>query len=184
MIHKNDFIQWFENEVKVRWPKHNFSLTELGDWHWRLRDFEVDTLTEAVRRHKAVDDWRVPSLKKVYDCAAKIHLTKHPKQHRKQTTGVPEAHTYIMCTAKDERGRGIVGWFVPILIWPFHKAYTAETYRRCAEQQLAMHARRGDVWEVFTQTDHGEMLQRRCALLGIQPLDLTGRRSGQSRSEP
>ena len=80
-----------------------------------------------------------------------------------------------MCVAKGDNGCGCVGWFVPILIWPFHKTYTAETYRRSAEEQRLMHSRNGraGVWEVFTGTTHGEMLTRSCDLRGTKPLDLT-----------
>jgi hypothetical protein len=176
MIQQNEFIQWIEKEVKIRWPKHNFSFIEIGDWHWRLRDFDVDTLTQAVRQHKAIDDWRTPSLKKVYDYAKKIHTTNHPKQHNKdkRNTGVPEAHVYIMCTGKDERGKGNVGWFLPILIWPFGKTYTADQYHRNAEAFAQKHADfYGGVWEVVAQTNQLQMLQRAAKLRGTKPLDLT-----------
>jgi hypothetical protein len=180
MIALNEFIHWFEKEVKARWPKHDFSFTELGDWHWRLREgFDLDTLTEAVRRHKACDDWRVPGLKKVYEYAKSIQANKSPKRQRRDgdtaaASGIPEAHTYIMCVAKGDNGRGCVGWFVPILVWPFHKTYTAETYRRIAEEQCVMHSRksRNGVWEPFYNTTHLEMLRRSNRLCGIKPLDL------------
>jgi len=177
MIQQNDFIHWFEKEVKTRWARHHFDWLEIGDWHWRLREgFDLETLTEAVRKHKACDDWRVPSLKKVYDYARAIQSDKSPKRHRREDagTGVPEAHTYIMCIDKSDNGRGPVGTFVPILIWPFHKSYTAETYRRIAEEQCVMHSRNGrnGVWEAFYNTTHLEMMQCAATLRGTQPLNL------------
>jgi hypothetical protein len=77
-----------------------------------------------------------------------------------------------MCVAKGDNGCGCVGWFVPILIWPFHKTYTTD--RRSAEEQCVMHSRNGryGVWEIFTGTNHGEMMDRRMKLRGTKPLDL------------
>ena len=71
---------------------------------------------------------------------------------------MPEAHTFIMCTATDDRGKGCLGWFVDILICPLNKTYSAETYRRSETY--------GGIWEVFTNTTHGEMLTRRSNLRG------------------
>ena len=176
-MNSKEFMQWYEQQVKTRWQGLDLTWVELGDWHWRLRDFDADTLTQAVRQHKACEDWHTPSLKKVYDYAKTITARSKPKRERSDGTrsGVPEAHTYIMCVAKSDNGCGCVGWFVPILIWPFHKTYTAETYRRAAEEQRLMHSRNGraGVWEVFTNTTHSEMLTRRCKLRNIKPLDMS-----------
>lgn len=176
MLSKKEFQSWFETEVQPRWARHHFEWTEIGDWHWRLGGFDIDTLTQAVRRHKVCEDWRTPSLKKVYDYAGQIDAENRRRRGEvnrgcKQST-VPDTHTFIMCTAKDENGRGTVGWFVDILIWPFHKTYTAETYQRAAREQLALHARRGGVWEIFTNTNRGEMNKRSADLQGTRPLDL------------
>ena len=176
MLSKKEFWDWFKKEVQVRWKVCHFEWTEMGDWHWRLEKFDLDTLTQAVRQHKAREDWRTPSLKKVYEYAGKIKASNSPpvpsntEGKRTDDSGVPEAHTFIMCTAKDDNGRGTVGWFVPILVWPFHKTYTATTYQRAAKQQLSMHSRRGGVWEIFTCTDHGKMLKRANRLCDIKPV--------------
>ena len=176
-MNSNEFMQWFEKEVKTRWPRHNFEWIEIGDWHWRLRDFDVDTLPEAVRQHKAIDDWRIPSLKKVYGYAKKIKANRSPERQRRDgdngsASGTPEAHTYIMCVAKDDNGRGCVGWFVPILLWPLRVQWKPEDYTAVAEQQLAIHSRRGGTWEIFTNTTHGQMLQCAAMLQGTKPLDI------------
>lgn len=147
MLQQKEFTQWFEQQVKARWSRHNYEWIELGDWYWRLRDFDIETLTEAVRKHKACEDYRTPSLKKVYEYAKTIRKNNSPKCQRRDETnarqnGVPEAHTYIMCVEKDENGRGCVGWFVPILIWPFHKTYTAETYCRTSARPACSPRRR------------------------------------------
>jgi hypothetical protein len=180
MINRDAFGQWFDQEVQTRWKTLNLSWTELGDWHWRLREgFDLETLTEAIRQHKAIEHYPVPNLKKVYDRAQAIQSSNRPKRQPADgdtgaASGVPEAHTYIMCVGKGDNGRGCVGWFAPILIWPFHKTYTAETYRRIAEEQCVMHSRNGrnGVWEIFTGATHYEMLQRSNRLCGTQPLDL------------
>jgi len=179
MLSKDVFYEWFKKEVETRWPKHNFEWIEMGDWYWRLREgVDLETLTEAVRRHKAGEDWRVPSLKKVYEHACKIQANNHPKPKRDDTAnGIPEAHTYIMCVAKGDNGRGCVGHFVPILVWPFHTTYTAATYRRIAEEQCVIHSRNGraGVWEPFYNTTHYEMLQRSNRLCGIRPLAMSAK---------
>ena len=179
MINKDSFGEWFKKEVETRWSKCNFSWTEIGDWHWRLRDFEIDTLTQAVRRHKVCEDYRQPSLKKVYKYAQTITAHTNPKRERRdgasgKSTGIPDEHTFIMCVAKSDNGCGCVGWFVPILIWPFTKTYTPETYRHTAEQQRVMHSHNGrnGVWEIFYGTTHGEMLRRSNKLTHTKPLDL------------
>ena len=174
MLSKKVFWDWFKEEVQVRWKTLNFEWTEMGDWHWRLGKFEIDTLTEAVRRHKVCEDYRQPSIKKVYEYAREITVKNAPPVAKKKPTGIPDAHTYIMCVATGENGCGCVGWFVPILIWPFTKTYTPETYRRVAEQQRQMHSRNGrnGILEIFHGTTHSEMMRRRMKLRGTKPLNL------------
>ena len=175
MLSKKVFWDWFKAEVQGRWKVCHFEWTEIGDWHWRLRDFGIDTLSQAVRQHKVCEDYRSPSLKKVYEYARKINADNTPKSKRDHNSNhIPDAHTYIMCVAKGDNGCGCVGWFVPVLIWPFHKTYTAEDYRRIAEQQRLMHSRNGraGVWKIFTNTTHGEMMDRRMKLCNEKPLDL------------
>ena len=92
MLSKKDFTNWFRKEVEIRWKKHTFGWTEMGDWHWRLQDFDLETLTQAVRRHKACEDYRTPSLKKVYEYAGKIKASNSPKRKRSNddNAGVPD----------------------------------------------------------------------------------------------
>ncbi|MHC4290298.1 MAG: hypothetical protein ACYSOF_01545 [Planctomycetota bacterium] len=177
MLSKKVFWDWFKKEVQSRWKVCHFEWTEIGDWHWRLQNFSTETLTEAVRQHKVCEDWRTPSLKKVYGYAGKITADRTPKAKRTgNNSSIPDTHTFIMCTARDERGKGTPGWFVDVLIWPFHKTYTAETYRRAAEEQCNMHAAYGGIWEIFTDTTRREMNKRSADLKGIKPLVLNKRR--------
>jgi hypothetical protein len=172
MLSKRIFWDWFKKEVQTRWAKHTFEWTEAGDWYWRLQDFDIETLTQAVRQHKACECYPSPNLKKVYNYAKAIQAKSKPEQKRGDNQGVPEAHTYIMCVAKDDNGRGCVGWFVPILLWPFRVQWKPEDYTRVAEQQCAIYARRGGVWKIFTHTSHSEMFGRRAKLLNIKPQGL------------
>ena len=171
------FMQWFEQQVKPRWHDLNFTWIEIGDWHWRLGQFDPETLTEAVRRHKAGECYPIPNLKMIYDYAKQIKANNRPQRQRRdrtQSSGFPEAHTYIMCVAKSDNGRGCVGWFVPILLWPFKQQWTPQDYARVAEAQCIIHSRNGraGVWKPFYNTTHGEMLTRSNRLRGIKPLDL------------
>ena len=89
-----------------------------------------------------------------------------------------------MCTAKDHRGKGNVGWFVDILICPLNKTYPAATYRRVACEQAARHQNTyGGIWESFTGTNQLEMMNRAADLRGTKPLDLTQLRK-RYKSEP
>ncbi|MDH4202317.1 MAG: hypothetical protein OEV87_05445 [Phycisphaerae bacterium] len=188
MINRDVFGQWFDKEVQSRWQTLNLSWIELGDWYWRLRDFDTDTLTEAVRKHKACEDWRVPSLKKVYDYAKAIQSRNRPASAnavKEKRSTLPDEHTFIMCVAKGDNGRGCVGHFVPILIWPFHTTYTADTYRRIAEEQCVIHSRNGrnGVWEPFYNTTHLEMMRRANQLCGTKPLDINEVRKLYKRTQ-
>ena len=95
-MNSKEFMQWFEQQIKTRWQGLRPSWIELGDWHWRLQEFDTDTLTQAARQHKATEDYRTPSLKKVYDYACKITAARKPPASRsgeeKKSSGVPEAH--------------------------------------------------------------------------------------------
>lgn len=169
MLTKELFWQWFKQEVKPRWSRSEFSGVEMGDWYWRLGEFDIETITQAVRRHKACEDYKTPSLKKVYAYAKAIGADKRPRQPRSEGSGVPESHVYIMCVAKDFDGCGPVGRYLPVLMWPFGKTCTAEQYRRNAEAFAKKHADfYGGVWEVFTQTRRLEIMRQSTQLRGIK----------------
>lgn len=165
MLTKEVFGQWFAQQVAARWDKCVFSAVQLEDWYWRLKAFDPAALTAAARRHHAVDEPRRPSLKAIHDYARAQQVRTAPTAH--EPPGVPEAHTYIQCVSTDPQGRGPVGWFVPVLLWPFGQDYTPAAYERTAEQQAELHRRsRGGVWEVVTGTTLGAMNIRRWKLTG------------------
>jgi len=69
--------------------------------------------------------------------------------------------------AKDENGRGCVGRFVPILLWPFHRSYTRQMFDAAAENQRRLHQQNsGGIWEIVSGTTHSKMLERQYRLTG------------------
>ncbi|MBC8379526.1 MAG: hypothetical protein H8E62_10150 [Planctomycetes bacterium] len=170
MLTKEAFMQWFQHHIIGRWSTCAFTAVQLEDWYWRLKRYDTDTLTAAVRQHYCSDEPRRPSLKAIHAFARQQQANQaHTTTRDKESKGVPEAHTYIQCVAKDENGRGAVGWFVPILLWPFHREYTQAMYEQTAEQQRLMHQRSaGGAWRVVTHTTHTEMTRRRSKLTDEQ----------------
>lgn len=169
---KDVFRQWFLNEIQGRWARCEFTAVQLGDWYWRLKGFDAATLAEAAQRHHVQDEPRRPSLKAIHDYAKQwrakhAHTSMASNNGKQKRSGVPEAHTYIQCIGKDEHGNGPVGWFVPVLLWPFHQEYTQAVYDKTAAQQLQMHQHSaGGVWEVVTGTTHSDMRIRQWQLTG------------------
>ena len=171
-MNKTESAKCFNEQIRKRWPHWTPSAVEISDWLVWLEKYDHPTIATAARTHLAESRYAKPIPGQLLDHARKA--MPKPKQAKKQSSGIPDAHTFIMCVAKGDNGCGCVGWFVPILIWPFHKTYTAETYARVAEQQRLMHSRNGrkGVWEIFTHTTHSEMVDRRMKLRGTKPLDL------------
>lgn len=166
MLTKDAFMTWFQKDVTTRWPKCAFTAVQVDDWFRRLKAFDAPTLTEAARRHFVLDEPRRPSLKKLYEYARQPHAGTDTA-HEKKSFEVPEAHMYIQCVAKDEDGRGSVGRFVPILLWPFHKTYTRQMFDKAAENQRRLHQQNsGGVWEIVTGTTHSAMRRRQWRLTG------------------
>ncbi len=177
MLTKEAFTQWFREALMPRWARCSFNAVQIGDWYWRLKGYETDVLTEAIRRHHAVDEPRRPSLKKVHEYAREhtAQTTAFPARREKPChpsirldhSRVPEAHTYIQCVGKDADGNGPVGWFVPILLWPFHQTYTRQMFDKAAENQRRLHQQNnGGIWEIVSGTTHSRMMQRRGELTG------------------
>ena len=178
-MNKNESAKCFTEQIRKRWPRWTPSEVEISDWLVWLETYEYAAIAEAARAHLAESRYAKPIPSQLLDRAKAIRSNQRPKRQRadgdsRAGSGVPEAHTYIMCVAKGDNGRGCVGQFVPILIWPFHKTYTAETYRRIAEEQCVMHSRNGrnGVWKPFYNTTHLEMMRRRNHLRGTKPLDI------------
>ncbi|MBL7214110.1 MAG: hypothetical protein ISS71_00365 [Phycisphaerae bacterium] len=174
MLTKEAFGKWFQSQIRQQWPRYEFTAVQLSDWYWRLKDFDEATLSAATRRHHVRNEPRQPSLKAIYDYAQQLN-TKHAHTHvgmapdngNQKPSGVPEPHTYIQCVSKDDNDRGPVGWFVPVLLWPFHKTYTQAVYDKTAEQQRTLYQHSyGGVWEVVTHTTYSRMRIRQWKLTG------------------
>jgi len=173
-MNKNESAKCFNEQIRKRWPRWTPSEVEISDWLAWLEKYDYAAIAEAARAHLAESRYAKPIPAQLLDHARKNITNSRPQHQRQKNSGVPEAHTYIMCIDKSDNGRGPVGTFVPILIWPFHKTYTAETCRRIAEEQCVMHSRNGrnGVWEAFYNTTHLEMMQCAATLRGTQPLNL------------
>jgi hypothetical protein len=161
MMNKSESAKCFNEQIRKRWPRWTPRDVEISDWLVWLAAFDPPAIATAARKHLAESRYAKPIPAQLLDHAKKLKAANRPcrpsSAEGKPSSGVPDAHTYITCTAKDERGCGCVGWFVPILIWPFHKTYTPQTYRRAAEEQCHLHANRGGgggIWEIFSGTTH------------------------------
>jgi len=185
-MNKSESAKCFNEQIRKRWPRWTVSDVEISDWLIWLEAFDYTTIATAARMHLAESRYAKPIPSQLLDHAKKVAPKPSPKQMKTKSSGIPEAHTFIMCVAKGDNGCGRVGWFVPILIWPFHKTYTPETYRRSAEEQRRMHSRNGraGVWEIFTGTTHFEMLRRSNKLTNTQPLDLNQLRKHYKCNRP
>ena len=152
----------FTNEIRKRWPRWTPSDVEISDWLVWLQAFDYPTITIAARNHLAESHYARPISSKLLEHARKA-MPKPKAGAKKTSSGIPDAHTYIMCVAKSENGCGPVGAFVPILLWPFKRQWTPADYRRVAEEQCIIHSRNGrnGVWQPFYNTTHFEMLDRR-----------------------
>lgn len=165
MLSKEDFRRWFNEQVLQRWPRCDFNDVQAMDWHWRLKMFDEDELTEAVRRHSVRDEPRRPSLKAVYELALRWRETSGRAAAPK--AGVPEATTYVQCVALDENGRGPLGWFDGVLLWPPHHPHAPEVIERAARKRIEEHkAGRGGVWEIVHNTTEHEIRVRGWKLTG------------------
>ena len=173
-MNKSESAKCFNEQIRKRWPRWTPSDVEISDWLVWLEKYDYETIAAAARQHLAKSRYAKPIPSGLLDHAKKLAPKPSPKQTKKKSSGIPDAHTFTMCVAKSDNGCGCVGKFVPILIWPFTKTYTPETYRRIAEEQRVMHSRNGrdGVWEIFCGTTHGEMMTRRMNLQGEKPLDL------------
>ena len=138
-MNKSESKQCFNEQIRKRWPRWTASVVEISDWLVWLEAFDYPTIAQAARMHLAESRYAKPIPSQLLDHAKKLMPKPSPKQAKKKNTGVPDAHTYIMCVAKSDNGCGCVGWFVPILIWPFTKTYTPETYRRTAARDALPH---------------------------------------------
>ena len=66
------FVEWFEQQVRSRWPKCEFNEIDLHDWFEVLKHFPDRCTTRAVFLHRIQDDPTRPSIKKVRQIAAQL----------------------------------------------------------------------------------------------------------------
>jgi len=156
-----------------------------------LEKYDYADVAEAARAHLAESRYAKPMPNQLLERARTLRLNRCRAQtgsthSRKNDTAFPEAHTFILCIDKDERGRGRPGWFIAIILWPFKTPWTPADYQRVATEQARKYADfYGGVWQVFTNTNQLEMLQCAATLRGTQPLDLdTLRKRYKTQPQP
>ena len=177
-MNKSESAKCFNEQIRKRWPRWTPSEVEISDWLVWLEKYDYNTITIAARNHLAESRYAKPIPSQLLNHAKKIKARNRrddiPKRERRDNSGIPDAHTYIMCVAKSANGCGPVGAFVPILLWPFKTQWTPDDYARVAEEQCIIHSRNGrnGVWKPFYNTTHFEMLDRRWDMLDVKPLDL------------
>ena len=109
---KTDFLKWFNESVKGRWPKWEVSECVLGDWFSVFGGHDVAVLTEAVRRHRIYDDPAIPSTKRLLEIAKRLQPPKAVRPSAETPTEVLTVAQYwekVRTTfSKDERIRRMV----------------------------------------------------------------------------
>ncbi len=165
MLSKEEFWGWFQAAVRSRWGRCEFTTAQLQDWYWRLKGFSTEALTDAVQRHSVCDEPRRPSLKAIHNLVRQqSEHTRGPRQAG-QSNNAADTGTYIQCVEHDDRGGGQVGFFVPILIWPFGDHHSKGAIEQAAMHQATLHRQTyGGLWEPIFNTNRSEMLSRRADL--------------------
>ena len=162
-MNKNESAKCFTEQIRKRWPRWTPSEVEISDWLVWLETYEYAAIAEAARTHLAESRYAKPIPSQLLDHARTNKTNSRPQRQRQTTPSIPDEHTFIMCTAQGDNGRGPVGTFVPILLWPFKTQWTPADYQRVAEEQCVIHSRNGrnGVWEPFYNTTHLERMRRR-----------------------
>lgn len=87
---KDEFGDWFTEQVQPRWPSWLVNGVLLADWYAALGRCEVATLTEAVRRHKIDDDRAAPSIRLVRAQVRRIADARMSRSAATDRTEPPE----------------------------------------------------------------------------------------------
>jgi hypothetical protein len=85
---KAEFIEWFDSQVRPRWPKWHVDKITLEDWFAGFARFDAKLLTAAIRRHKINDDPPTPGTARLLEIIRAITpLLPRPKP-AEQTDGM------------------------------------------------------------------------------------------------
>ena len=98
-MNKSESKQCFNEQIRKRWPRWTASVVEISDWLVWLEAFDYPTIAQAARMHLAESRYAKPIPSQLLDHAKKLMPKPSPKQTKKKNTGIPDAHTYIMCVA-------------------------------------------------------------------------------------
>jgi len=69
---KNEFKEWFDRQVRSRWPDWPVNDITLADWFAAFAKYDKDLLTRAVQYHKVCDDPSCPGTKKLFEIIRKL----------------------------------------------------------------------------------------------------------------
>jgi hypothetical protein len=83
---KAEFLKWFNENVKGRWPKWEVNDCILADWFSVFAGYDAAVLTEAVRRHCVYDDPAAPSTKRLLEIVRRLQ----PPEPVRPTTEIPK----------------------------------------------------------------------------------------------
>jgi hypothetical protein len=69
---KNEFSEWYNQQVQPRWPTWQVNKITLADWFAAFGRFDKNLLTRAVQHHKIHDDPSSPRMKKLFEIIKKL----------------------------------------------------------------------------------------------------------------
>jgi len=143
--------QFIEAEVLTRFPDWKPNSTELADFAYYLKPFDVPTARQAVRAHAAESNWKRPVLKKILEHASDCR----PKVQQQAKPARPEPTVFVGLLKSDTTL--LAGYFQPVeLPTPTNDP---DVLLRAAEGLLErLMNTYGGTWQIFQQTTFAKMV--------------------------
>ena len=152
-MNRIEFAEWFDAEVRSRWPNWRVNSCIVGDWFTALHRYDVTVLTEVVRQHKIRDDPARPRIKQVHALARTRAIADRP------ATPQQETNVFIECLKAPPGRPNLVGLRKGVYVYPPARQSDADYVRAAAEWMCRRHEEiYGGHWiSVVTQppTDDG-----------------------------
>ncbi len=153
--------RFIKDEIYSRWPDWEPTATELSDWRYLLRRFDVDTAKQAVREHRIDSKWRRPIMKNIQDIATRLSPTKEIVRKT-----ISEPTVFVQCV---EHGKVIDARAALVKRRSIAPAYTCRTGtfygfnsiqagHEAAQRLTAIY---GGKWEVIQEITITAMIARR-----------------------
>ena len=77
---KDEFYEWFVEQVKGRWPTWQVGSCDLEDWYFAFGGVDKGLLNKALRRHSIYDDPSRPSTKRLLELIRPLQPKPRPKK--------------------------------------------------------------------------------------------------------